>query len=52
MSLLPVVGQFVHETVEKSWTSLTVNSELSSLSEVVTLSDVIGMLSFSNPHLK
>ena len=48
----PVVGQFVHETVEEGGTALTVHSELSALREVVALSDIVGVFSLSNPHLK
>ena len=48
----PVVGQFVHETVEEGGTALTVHSELSALGEVVALSDIVGVFSLSNPHLK
>ena len=49
--LVPVVREFVHEAVEEGGAALTVHPELSSFGKVITLSDVLRMLSLRNPHL-
>ena len=50
-SVIPVVGELVHQAVEEGGAALAIHPELSPLGEVVTLSDVLRMLSLSNPHL-
>ena len=45
----PVVGQFVHQTVEEGRRSFGVDPELAALGEVVGLPDVVGVLALGDP---